>query len=86
MIIICLCVPTDLASFYVRFVKDFNTLATPLNEIVKKNVVLTWGEKQEHAFTTLKEKLTHAHILALHNFAKSFEIECDVSNVGIGLF
>jgi len=42
------------------------------------------GGKQEHAFTALKEKLMHAPILALLNFDKSFEIECDASEVGIG--
>lgn len=41
------------------------------------------GEKQEHAFTALKGKLTHVPILVLPNFTKSFEIECDASNVGI---
>jgi len=59
-------------------------LVASLNEIVKKNVGFKWGEKQEHAFTALKEKLTHSPILALPNFTKSFEIECDASNVGIG--
>ena len=55
-----------------------------LNEIVKKNVTFTWGEAQERAFNELKDRLTHAPILALPNFTKSFEVECDASNVGIG--
>ncbi|XP_027348787.1 uncharacterized protein LOC113860563, partial [Abrus precatorius] len=73
-----------LASFYRRFVKDFSTLAAPLNEVLKKNVGFKWGEKQEEAFKALKQKITNAPILALPNFQKCFEIECDASNVGIG--
>ena len=69
----------SLVSFYRRFVKDFSTLVASLNEIVKKNVGFKWGEKQEHAFTALKEKLTHSPILALPNFTKSFEIAQDYS-------
>ena len=63
---------------------DFSTIATPLNAIVKKDVVFKWGQEQENAFQTLKDKLTKAPILALPNFAKTFEIECDASNIGIG--
>ncbi|KAL1559606.1 hypothetical protein AAHA92_09931 [Salvia divinorum] len=73
-----------LASFYMRFVKDFSTIAAPLNEIVKKDVGFHWEEKQESAFNLLKEKLTTAHILSLPNFDIMFEIECDASGVGVG--
>jgi len=72
-----------LASFYRRFVKNFSTLASPLNELVKKNVSFHWGEAQEKAFQALKDKLIHAPILHLPNFDKTFEVECDVFNVGI---
>ncbi|XP_019432645.1 PREDICTED: uncharacterized protein LOC109339632, partial [Lupinus angustifolius] len=73
-----------LASFYRRFVKDFSTLASPLNELVKENVVFHWDEKQEEAFNQLKAKLTSALVLLLSNFAKSLELECDASNIRIG--
>jgi len=56
-----------LASFSRQFVKDFRTLASPLNEIVKKNVGFKWGSEQEETFNILKEKLTNAPILALTN-------------------
>jgi hypothetical protein len=38
-----------LAGFYKRFVKDFNTIAAPLNELTKKGVVFKYGEPQENA-------------------------------------
>ena len=74
-----------LASFYRRFVPNFSTLASPLNELVKKDVSFNWGEKQESTFQQLKEKLTNAPILALPNFSKTFELVCDAFGVGIGV-
>nr|KYP51640.1 Transposon Ty3-I Gag-Pol polyprotein [Cajanus cajan] len=74
-----------LARFYRIFVKDFSTLASPLNELVKKDVPFIWGESQEKSFETLKEQLANAPILALPNFAQTFELECDAFSFGIGV-
>ncbi|PKI73064.1 hypothetical protein CRG98_006559 [Punica granatum] len=65
-----------LASFYWQFVKDFSSIA--------KNVGFRWGEEQEKAFQLIKEKLTHPALLFLPNFSKTFEIECDASDMDIG--
>ena len=49
-----------LAGFYRRFIKNFSTIAAPLNVLVKKNVGFVWGDAQEHAFNELKDKLCNA--------------------------
>jgi len=74
-----------LASFYRRFVPNFSSLASPLNELVKKDTPFCWTEKQDQAFKRLKAQLTNASILGLPNFAKTFELECDASRVSIGV-
>jgi hypothetical protein len=66
-------------------VKDLSTLVTPLNEDVKKSVRLKWEVEQELTLILLKEKLCFALILALLEFTKAFEIECNAFGIGIGV-
>ena len=73
-----------LAGFYRRFVKDFSTIASPLHALSKKNAPFVWGPSQDSAFHELKNLLTHAPLLALPNFGKTFEVYCDASGNGIG--
>jgi hypothetical protein len=73
-----------LAGFCHHFLKDFSTIAAPLNELTKKEVSFSWGTRQENAFDMLKDKLTHAPLLQLLDFNKTFELECDASGIGLG--
>src|SRR3954449_3759360 len=73
-----------LAGFYRRFVKDFSTIAAPLNELTKKDVPFVWGAAQDIAFDTLKRLLTAAPLLELPDFSKHFEVECDASGIRTG--
>ncbi|KAF8109185.1 hypothetical protein N665_0101s0015 [Sinapis alba] len=54
-----------------------------MTPVIKKNVSFTWGPAQEESFNKLKYILTHAPVLTLPNFDKTFEIECDASGTGI---
>jgi hypothetical protein len=39
-----------LAGFYRHFVKNFSTIAAPLNELTKKGVEFVWVKSQDTAF------------------------------------
>jgi hypothetical protein len=73
-----------LASFYRCFVKDFSTIAAPLNELTKICVEFVWGVAQDTAFDELKHLLTSAPLLALLDFTKQSKIEFDASGTSIG--
>ncbi|GKD70307.1 putative reverse transcriptase domain-containing protein, partial [Tanacetum coccineum] len=55
-----------------------------MTKLTQKKVVFEWGDKQEAAFQTLKNKLCSAPILALSQGTKNFIVYCDASHKGLG--
>ncbi|GJZ50902.1 putative reverse transcriptase domain-containing protein [Tanacetum coccineum] len=72
-----------LAGYYRRFIENFFYIAKVLYYLIKK-VDFEWGEEQELAFQTLKDKLCNAPILALPDRLEDFVVYCDVSGIGLG--
>ncbi|GJV79212.1 putative reverse transcriptase domain-containing protein [Tanacetum coccineum] len=56
-----------------------------MTKLTQKKVKFDWGDKQEAAFQTLKDKLCSAPILALPQGAKNFIVYCDASHKGLGV-
>ncbi|GJT02363.1 putative reverse transcriptase domain-containing protein [Tanacetum coccineum] len=55
-----------------------------MTKLTQKSVKFNWGEKEETAFQTLKQKLCSAPILALPEGSENFIVYCDASHKGLG--
>ncbi|GKD31629.1 putative reverse transcriptase domain-containing protein [Tanacetum coccineum] len=73
-----------LAGYYRRFIEGFSKIAKPMTKLTQKKVAFEWGDKQEAAFQTLKNKLCSAPILALPQGAENFIVYCDALHKGLG--
>jgi hypothetical protein len=74
-----------LASYYLKFIKNFAKIVAPLTNLLKKSVVTyEWEEACDEAFETLKSILVKAPVLKLPDFDKEFEIHSDAFDFAIG--
>ncbi|GJZ06060.1 putative reverse transcriptase domain-containing protein [Tanacetum coccineum] len=59
-------------------------IAQPLNVLTQKSKTYDWGEEQENAFQTLKDKLCSASVLALSDRPEDFVVYYDAFGLGLG--
>ena len=71
-----------LTNFYRQFIKNFNYMVKPLNELKEKKN-WKWEEEYQRSFDKLKDKITSQPVLALPKKSK-FQVEIDVSEHAIG--
>ena len=73
-----------LAGFYRMYIKNFASIATPLSKLLKKETKFVWSNEQQGAFDILRNSLTSDDVLAFPNFDRSFYVETDASEKGLG--
>lgn len=65
------------------FIHHYADIAGPLTYLLRKDS-FKWTVVEQHAFNTLKSRLSSTHVLALPNFIQEFQVETDASGQGIG--
>jgi len=74
-----------LVSFYRRFVVGFARQATPLYDLLKKDVIgWPWGPEQQAAFQALKDAVIAAPTLYHDNETDRLVLRTDAAKIGLG--
>lgn len=73
-----------IAGYYRAFIKNFASIASPLNKLKKKDVPFQWTDSQQQSFDQLKTALTQAPVLAFPDYSLPFLMCTDASALGLG--
>lgn len=73
-----------ITGYYRKFIKHYGIIAKPLTDLLRKGALFVWTLAVDTDFQTLKQALITAPVLALPDFNKTFVIETDASDSGIG--
>lgn len=71
-------------NYYRRFIPNFAHICSPLNMLLRKNVLFKWNTECQEAFKTLKACLISPNILQYPNFREEFILTTDASKVACG--
>ncbi|PIK44032.1 hypothetical protein BSL78_19118 [Apostichopus japonicus] len=73
-----------MVGYYRKFCPNFSDIASPLTDLLKKNITFRWTDECERAFHKIKSILIGSPILAAPNFHKQFKLAVDASDIGCG--
>lgn len=59
-------------------------ISKPLTQLLKKGVTFQWSPQAQQAFQLLKDSLVQASVLRILDFSRTFVIEIDASDMGMG--
>jgi transposase InsO family protein len=72
-----------LVNYYRKFIPNFSEIARPLTDLTHDHQPWLWGEKEQTAFDTLKQRLSTADVLAHPDSTRQWIIHTDASEFAI---
>ena len=75
-----------MAGYYRKFCQNFSDVASPLTNLLAKNVKYVWSAETENGFNKIKAILISEPVLIAPDFQKQFKlaIHVDASDKGCG--
>ena len=73
-----------LCNYYRRFVENFSKLATPLNQLLQKDIKFSWSQDCEISFQALKHALVTAPMPKYPDMNAPFILSTDASGTALG--
>ncbi|XP_059061669.1 uncharacterized protein K02A2.6-like [Achroia grisella] len=67
-----------------RFIPNYSDIASPLRELLKKNILFEWLEVHEKSFRLLKDKISSAPVLRYYSPHEPVTVSVDASSRGLG--
>jgi hypothetical protein len=73
-----------MSSYYRKFIKNYGSLAEPINRLLKKSAKFEWNNECEEGFVRIIQAMTNPPLLIYPNFKQKFVLETDASGIGLG--
>ncbi len=73
-----------LCGCYRPFIRGFARIASPLTQLLRKEVPFHWDAPQDKSFNDLKSTLINVPTLAFPDYSVSFSLYTDASALGLG--
>jgi hypothetical protein len=73
-----------LVGYYRNYIQNFATIAKPLYQLTERGREFDWSKECSISFQELRSRLVAAPILAFPDFSKTFLLDTDACETGIG--
>jgi hypothetical protein len=78
-----LCTTLGHTGYYIKFIKGYTHITTPIEKLLKKDSKFQWTEECQQSFDTLNQKMISVPILVFPDWSKEFHVHVDASTIAL---